>query len=146
MSADKRKSLAIETAYLRLASRDIGMGTNNKWMRARTKFLDKMAERGLITYRTVRLAGRKTVTTAFATPAGAARLAETLKRFGDDYGPIAAISRIEPARGMNKARPFDPTPRHLKARRAEQLRQGALSFISAIRRAGAARQTTCAAP
>lgn len=123
MSADKRKSLQIETAYLRLAARDCGMGTNNKWMRGRTKFLDDMAKRGLITYRTVGAGGRKTVTTAFATPAGHARLAETLKRFGPDYGPPSAIDRIEPLRGMNKPRPFDITPKHVKAAKVAMLRE-----------------------
>lgn len=134
MSADKRKSLQIETAYLRLATRDIGMGTNNKWMRARTKFLDKMAERGLVVFRTVNTGGRKTVTTAFATPAGHARLAETLARLGEGYGPVSAIGRIEPARGMNKPRPFDLTPRHVKTARAAILRQRTLDFMAGIRR------------
>lgn len=134
MSADKRKSLVIETAYLRLACRESGMATNIKWARARTKFLDKMAERGLITYRTVGAGGRKTVTTAFATPSGHARLAETLARFGDAYGPESAIRKIEPLRGMNKPKPFDITPRHVKAARAAILMERRLDFLAGIRR------------
>lgn len=109
MSADKHKRLVIEVAYLRLATRDCGMATNIKWTRARTRLLDKMAARGLIVFRTVRHFARKTVTTAFATPAGHELLAASLRRFGDDFGPVSAISRIEPARGLRKPRPLlDP--------------------------------------
>lgn len=145
MSADKRKSLQIETAYLRLACRESGMATNVMWARARTKFLDKMAERGLITYKTVGFGGRKTVTTAFATPAGHTRLAETLKRFGPEYGQPAAISRIEPARGHLRPRPFDLTPRHVKAEMAKVLKERSkrsLELITgALRRRKAAEDT-----
>ncbi len=46
MSSDKHRRLALEVAYLRLASREGGLAVNVKWARGMTPVLEAMIDAG----------------------------------------------------------------------------------------------------
>lgn len=100
MSADKHKGLATRAAYLRAAAGESGLGLNVKWAARLTPFLMRMIDDGEIRLQRVGSDGRggKAITTAFATPAGVARLKTIETRFGAGFGTGADISRVEPSR------------------------------------------------
>lgn len=128
MSADKHRNLAIRTAYLRLASREGGLGLNVKWARKLTPLLKRMADDGLVTLRrTGGRPGSKSVTTAFATSAGEAALSAALVRFGDSFGPPSAIDRIEPARETKEMRRKRMTPPSREAAREREERRARMA-------------------
>jgi DNA-binding MarR family transcriptional regulator len=98
MSADKHRSLARRTAYLRLAAsrREIGFAVQIKWGYAITPDVAALEELGYLHRSRNSAGGRKRVTWMVITPAGRALLQETLARRGQDFGPVSLIRTIDP--------------------------------------------------
>ncbi len=98
MSADKHRRLALEVAYLRLASRETGISLNIKWGWGITPLIERMIDAGDLVRRRVSMGGRKNVTCVYATAQGLAKMTQALTRFGSGFGPISGLGRIEPVR------------------------------------------------
>jgi hypothetical protein len=97
MSAGKIRPLSVRVAYLRLCEN--GLGLNVKWARKLTPFILRMVREGELVLRNVNHSARvggKSVTTAYVTDAGRARLEAALARHGADFGPIGEADRDQP--------------------------------------------------
>lgn len=117
MSADKHRRLALEVAYLRLASRETGLSLNVKWARGITDVLRTMIANGDLVQRRTPVTQRRTITQVYATDAGRAKLASALDRFGPEFGPVSGLSRIEPVRLRKEVRRARTrTPEEARAR------------------------------
>lgn len=122
MSADKHRRLAIEIAYLRLATREYGMSLNVKWARGITTVIRDMIAGGDIVQRRIPMGGRKTVTTMFATEQGRGKLDAALVRHGKAFGPVTGLDRIEPVRVRKEVRQrqaITPTQRRADRQRRQ---------------------------
>jgi hypothetical protein len=98
MSRDPRFALEVIVAYLRLAVREGGLPLDVPGGRAYTHDLREMVERGdLAVMRSARGSNRPDV--LHATPQGIDRLASVLERYGEDFGPVAVLGRVENVRG-----------------------------------------------
>ncbi|MBD2745974.1 hypothetical protein IC232_04595 [Microvirga sp. BT688] len=98
MSADKHRSLARRTAYLRLAASrgDTGFAVQIKWGYAVTPDMNALEKLGCLRRSRNSAGGRKRVTCMVITPAGQALLQGTLARRGHDFGPVSLIRTIDP--------------------------------------------------
>ncbi|HEY0271302.1 MAG TPA: hypothetical protein VGC10_09975 [Sphingomonas sp.] len=95
---DPRMALEVVTAYLRLGSREGGLPLDVPGGRAYTRDLRALVERGdLVILRAARGSGRPNV--LHATPDGIDRLADILRRYGEDFGPVAVLGHVENVRG-----------------------------------------------
>lgn len=98
MTQDPRLALEVTIAYLRLAVREGGLPIDVPGGRAYTRDLRALVERGdLAMMRHVRGANRPDV--LYATEQGIDRLASILERYGEDFGPVSVLGRIENVRG-----------------------------------------------
>lgn len=98
MIRDPRLALEATVACLRLAIREGGLPLDVPGGRAYTQDLRKMVEQGdLAMMRAARGANRPDI--LYATAQGVDRLASLLERYGEDFGPIAVLGRIENVRG-----------------------------------------------
>ena len=98
MSADKHRSLARRTAYLRLAASrgDTGFAVQIKWGNGITPDVAALEELGYLRRSRNSAGGPKRVTCIVITPAGQACLQDTLTRRGQDFGPVSLIRTIDP--------------------------------------------------
>ena len=98
MSADKHRSLARRTAYLRLAASrgDAGFAVQVKWGYAVTPDVEALVELGYLRRSRNSAGGRKRVTCMVITPSGDEFLQRTLARRGQDFGPVCLIRQIDP--------------------------------------------------
>jgi hypothetical protein len=98
MARDAKFELEVMTAYLRLAVREGGLPLDVPGGRAYTRDLRSLVERGdLVVMRAARSGNRPDV--LYATPQGIDRLAGIAERYGEDFGPIAVLARVENVRG-----------------------------------------------
>ena len=98
MIQNPRLALEATVAYLRLAIREGGLPLDVPGGRAYSQDLRAMIERGdLVMMRAPRGANRPDV--LYATAQGIDRLAGLLERYGEDFGPISVLGRIENVRG-----------------------------------------------
>jgi hypothetical protein len=98
MTQDPRLTLEAIVAHLRLAIRECGLPLDVPGGRAYTQDLRAMVERGdLAMMRAARGANRPDV--LYATTQGIDRLAGLLERYGEDFGPVSILGRIENVRG-----------------------------------------------
>ncbi len=98
MTQDPRLALEATIAYLRLAARESGLPLDVPGGRAYTRDLRAMVERGdLAMMRAARGANRPDI--LYATEQGIDRLASTLERYGQDFGPVCVLGQIENVRG-----------------------------------------------
>jgi hypothetical protein len=97
MAMDSKMALEVTVAYLRLATRDGGLPLEVPGGRAYTSDLRALVERGdLAMLRAQRSSNRPDV--LHATPQGTDRLAGILERYGEAFGPITVLGRVENAR------------------------------------------------
>lgn len=97
MIRNPRLELEAIVAYLRLAVREGGLPLDVPGGRAYTADLRAMVERGdLAMMRAARGANRPDI--LYATPQGIDRLASLLERYGEDFGPVSVLGRIENVR------------------------------------------------
>lgn len=98
MKTDPRFALEVIVAHLRLATRDGGLPLDVPGGRAYTRDLRDLVERGdLAMLRAARSSNRPNV--LHATPQGIDRLATILERYGEDFGPVTVLGRVENVRG-----------------------------------------------
>lgn len=98
MIRDPRLALEATIAYLRLAVREGGLPLDVPGGRAYTKDLRAMVERGdLVMMRAARGANRPDL--LYATAQGIDRLTGLIERYGEEFGPISVLGRIENVRG-----------------------------------------------
>jgi hypothetical protein len=97
MALNARIALEFVVAHLRLASREGGLAIDVRGGRAYTPELRELVERGdLAMQRPNR--GSKNPTVLHATPQGLDRLAGILERYGEAFGPIDVLGRLENVR------------------------------------------------
>jgi hypothetical protein len=99
MSRDPKFALEVTIAYLRLAARDGGLPLDVPGGRAYSHDLRAMVARGdLAMMRAARSSNRPDI--LHATPQGIDRLASLLERYGEDFGPVTVLGRVENVRGQ----------------------------------------------
>jgi hypothetical protein len=106
MSADKHKSLAVRTSYLRLAASrgEAGFAVQVKWAYAVTSYVEDLLKLGHLRRIRQFAGGRKRVTCMVITPSGEKSLHDTLARRGQDFGPISLIRTIDPRKVRKEER------------------------------------------
>ncbi|MEZ0168357.1 hypothetical protein [Microvirga sp. TS319] len=95
MPADKHRSLARRTAYLRLAAHS-GFAVQIKWGYAVTPDVLALVQRGHLRRTRNSAGGRKRITCMEVTPSGRKFLQDTLARRGQDFGPVSLIRDLDP--------------------------------------------------
>ena len=109
MSADKHRSLARRTAYLRLAARgDARFAVQTKWGYAITRDVEALEGLGYLRRSRNSAGGLKRVTCMIITPSGNDFLQTTLARRGQDFGPVSLIRGIDPRKARKEQKSKAP--------------------------------------
>lgn len=97
MALDPRRELEIIVAHLRLGIRDGGLPLDVREGRAYTPELRALVERGdMALLRPARGSPRPSV--AHTTPQGVERLADILRRHGEEFGPVSVLGDVQNTR------------------------------------------------